>query len=155
MAGDANLEEHGRALAEAIEERLAPWVVRCVDRRIRDYTGAPPSAEVLDAASAAGERARAEVGPEIRALLARDVDEQRVNPLAILRTAVRYPTQVLRDAGVPPIVRDDFEERSFPDDIYGLGPVSFADVDPSLHEPGIVWGAAKAYAHLQRHKPGD
>jgi len=155
MAADANLAEHGRALADALEAQLAPWVVRCVEGRIRDYTGAPAQAEVAAAARAAGERARVEVGPEIRALLALDVDEQRVNPLAILRAAVRFPTQVLRDAGVPPIVRDEFDERAFPDDVYGLAPASFAEVDPSLHEVGIVWGAAKAYAHLQRHRPPD
>src|SRR5438445_6932535 len=70
MAADANLADHGRALADALEARLVPWVMRSVDGRIRDYTGAPPSPGVVDAARAAGERARAEVGPEIRALLA-------------------------------------------------------------------------------------
>ena len=40
------------------------------------------------------------------------------------------------------------------DDVYGLAPASFADVDQSLYEPGLEWGAAKAHAHLTRHKRG-
>jgi len=85
-------------------------------------------------------------------LFAQDVDDQRVNPLAIVRGAVRYPTEVLRVAGVPPVVRDEFDERAFPDDLYALTPASFADVDPALHEPGLLWGAAKAHAHLTRRR---
>jgi hypothetical protein len=59
---------------------------------------------------------------------------------------------VLRAAGVPPIVRDEFDERAFPDDVYGLIPAAFADIDASLYEPGLVWGAAKAHAHLVRRR---
>ena len=88
----------------------------------------------------------------MRALLLLDVEEQRVNPLALLRRAVSYPTDVLRGAGVPPVVRSEFDERAFPDDVYALTPASFADIDPALHEPGILWGAAKAHAHLQRRR---
>jgi hypothetical protein len=100
---------------------------------------------------AVGRRASAEVGDELRRLLAADIDEQWTNPLAILRGAVRYPAEVLRRAGVPPIVRDEFDERHFPDDDYGLVPRAFADVDPSLADVGLAWGAAKAHAHLTRH----
>jgi putative CocE/NonD family hydrolase len=42
--------------------------------------------------------------------------------------------------------------HSFPDDAYDLGPASFADIDPSLHEPGLMWGAAKAHVHLARRR---
>ena len=28
------------------------------------------------------------------------------------------------------------------------------DVDPSLHEPGLAWGAAKAHTHLARRRGG-
>ena len=31
-------------------------------------------------------------------------------------------------------------------------PATFADVDPALHEPGLVWGAAKAHVHLARRR---
>ena len=85
-------------------------------------------------------------------MLAADVDEQATTPLAILRTAVRYPTEVLVAAGVPPVERDSFSQRAFPDDIYDLTPATFADVDPALAEAGIAWGAAKAFEHKRRHR---
>ena len=59
---------------------------------------------------------------------------------------------VLRAAGASPVPRDDFDVRNFPDDVYGLSPATFADVDPALHEPGLVWGAAKAHVHLARRR---
>ncbi|MBO0748495.1 MAG: hypothetical protein J2O47_09085, partial [Acidimicrobiaceae bacterium] len=101
------------------------------------------------------ERCRAEVGSEVRTLLLRDIDAQADTPLTIVRRAVSYPTAVLADAGVPHVVRDSFAERVFPDDVYGLAPASFTDVDPSLGELGIAWGAAKAFEHKRRHRrPG-
>jgi len=152
VEADANLVEHGNALAEAIDRALPAWVVRCVTERVHDFFGVDASAEVVRDARVAGERARVEVGAALRVLFAQDVDDQRVNPLAIVRGAVRYPTEVLRVAGVPPVVRDEFDERAFPDDLYALTPASFADVDPALHEPGLLWGAAKAHAHLTRRR---
>jgi len=152
MEADANLMDYGRALADAIEAAIPVWVVRSVEGRWRDWSGGDASAELIDAARAAGARAGAEVVPGVRALLALDVDDQRGNPLALVRRAVSYPTEVLRAAGVPGVVRDEFDERAFPDDIYALTPASFADVDPALHEPGLMWGAAKAHAHLVRRR---
>jgi len=58
---------------------------------------------------------------------------------------VREPTAVLTDLGVPPVARDEFEERSFPDDRYGLTPHTFADLgDPDLGPLHLTWGIAKA-----------
>ncbi|HEY2813951.1 MAG TPA: hypothetical protein VGJ03_10855 [Acidimicrobiales bacterium] len=157
MPRDANpddermLDEFGAALADAVEAALPGWVVRCVEQRAVAWAGSIDP-KVTEAAHAAGERARAEVGAQVRALLALDIDAQRTNPLSIVRGAVRYPTEILRAAGVPPVRRDEFAERAFPDDIYDLSPASFADVDQSLHEPGLVWGAAKAHIHLTRHR---
>jgi hypothetical protein len=47
----------------------------------------------------------------VRELLAADVDVQRGNPLAILRSLVRHPTAVLRSAGARPVERDEFRRR--------------------------------------------
>jgi hypothetical protein len=105
------------------------------------------------AAAEAGRQAAAEVGPAVRELLAADIDDQRTTPLSLLRGAVRYPTAVLEAVGVPPVRRDEPQERLFPDDVYDLAPATFADVDPALAEVGLAWGAAKAFEHLQRHKP--
>lgn len=135
------------ALADAVEAALPAWVERAVASRVPILAGT-----VRAAAADAGRRAVADLGPELRTLLAADVDDQRANPLALLRRAVRYPTEVLRDAGVEPVGRDDFAERAFPDDVYDLTPATWADLDPDLHEPGLLWGAAKAHVVLTRRR---
>jgi hypothetical protein len=150
----AALAGYARALGDAVEAELAGWVVRCVAQRWAQHAGGPPPAEVEAAARAAGERARAELVPELRTLLATDVDAQRSNPLAILRRAVVHPTAVLVGAGVPPVARDPQAEELFPDDPYDLTPAAFGDLHPSVHEPGLVWGAAKAHVVLRRRRRG-
>ena len=147
----ATLRAVGEQLADAVERALPGWVERSVRTILVAYEGTPRP-EVLAAAREAGARAAADVGPVLRSLVTADVDEQRTNPLSILRGAVRYPTEVLRAAGVPGVVRDEHDERHFPDDDYGLTPMAFADVDPSLHELGMTWGAAKAQLHIRRHR---
>ena len=145
------MEPHATALADAIEVALPRWVERAVTRILVAWQGGPPEGAVAEAARDAGRRAAAEVGAEVRALLGADIDEQWTTPLSLLRNAVRYPTAVLEDAGVPPVERDPIQVRLLPGDIYDLSPASFADVDPSLAEPGMLWGAAKALAHRRRH----
>jgi hypothetical protein len=141
------LGELASGLADAIDAVLPAWVVRSVRRRL---TSVPRP--IAEAARAAGERARDEVGAQVRALLLTDVDEQRGNPLALLRTATRYPTEVLRLAGAAAVERDKFSSERFPDDDYDLTPATWADLDPSLTDLGIAWGAAKAFVHKQRHR---
>lgn len=85
-------------------------------------------------------------------LLDTDVDEQRTNPLSLFRDAVRAPTALLREAGVAPPAPDAFAATAFPDDVYHLGPATWADIDPALHEPGLVWGAWKAMTVLRRRR---
>ena len=132
------IEEHAIALGEAIEAALPKWVRHCTERFGVD-------------AGDAGERAAADLVPRIRTLLAQDIDLQRTTPLALLREAVRYPTEVLRAAGVAPVERDDHDRAMFPDDDYGLTPASFADFGDDVSSAGIAWGAAKAWTHRQRH----
>ncbi|HVM05009.1 MAG TPA: hypothetical protein VM242_07555 [Acidimicrobiales bacterium] len=148
--GDDVIGPKAQALAAAVEQALPGWVERSVERLLVAFTGAADPATMEEARSA-GRRAAADVGARVRALLETDVDDQRTNPLAVLRTAVRYPTEVLARAGVPAVARDDFAAERFPDDVYDLSPAAFADVDPALHQPGLEWGAAKAWAHMQRH----
>lgn len=150
MTATPEVDATARALALAVEAALPAWVERSVERLLLAFAG-DRDPDVMAEAGTAGERARMEVGARLRALLEADIDDQRVNPLALLRSAVTYPTAVLRRAGVPPVVRDDFAVAHFPDDVYDLTPASFADVDPSLHDLGVEWGAAKAWAHRQRH----
>lgn len=148
---EAQLAHHATALADAIEAAVAPWVMRTV-ASVLEQVGRPLADDVRHQAAEAGEQARSDVGSAVRRLLAEDIDDQRTTPLSLLRGAVRYPTEVLKGAGVPPRARDEFAERAFPEDVYDLVPASFADVDPGLQEPGLVWGAAKAHVHLRRRR---
>jgi hypothetical protein len=150
--GDAAaLAVYAEALAAGVEAALPGWV----DRSIRGVLAAQGLAmdDSAEAAIAAAVATTCDEGiPRLRALLAADVDDQRTNPLSVLRSLVPHLTAVLRSAGARPVDRDEFSVRSFPDDDYDLTPASFADVDPSLHEPGLEWGAAKAHVHLTRRR---
>jgi hypothetical protein len=146
------LADYATALADGLDATLATWVVRCVTGLMTAWSGSVDP-DVVVAAEEAGARCREEIGGEIRRLLAADIDQQRGTPLAVLRRAVSYPTAVLVAAGVPPLERDSFAEQVFPDDLYDLSPASFADIDPSLTDAGLAWGAAKAFEPTRRHRP--
>lgn len=148
---DQVLDELSARLAASVEGVVGAWVERSVRRRLGEWTAAPDPGW-MRAASEAGDRAAREVGADLRRLLALDVDQQWTSPLAVLRRAVRFPTEVLAEAGVPPVVRDAYDEERFPDDPYDLAPRALADLDPTLQELGLAWGAAKAQAHLARHR---
>jgi hypothetical protein len=147
----AALAGHADALAAGIAAALPAWLEREV-ARVAEAWRPGLAASLSGAAAEAAQAAARDVVPKVQALLAADVDAQRTSPLAAVRGAVRYPTGVLRAAGVPAVVRDEFAERAFPDDDYDLTPAAFADIDPSLQELGIVWGAAKAHVVLARRR---
>ncbi|MEL6981699.1 MAG: hypothetical protein AAFO29_04675 [Actinomycetota bacterium] len=140
------LAQYGQDLADGIEGALPGWVAAAVALRL------PPDDRVdhQDAIAEAGRVAAADVGGRVRELLALDIDEQWTNPLSLLRSAIRYPNEILRAAGVAEAVRDAQATRFQPDDVYDLAPASFADLAPELHDLGISWGAAKAHVHLRR-----
>lgn len=171
-AAEAALAETGDALARAVPPAVAAWVVRSVRTLLDAWedsvrqgasAAARPAllAAVADArttatlaADRAAERAATDVGGRLSALLGADVDAQQQTPLQVVRAAAVYPTAVLREAGVPAVVRDRFAEERFPEDPYGLTPASLAAVDPALGDLAIAWGAAKARAHRRRHQSG-
>jgi hypothetical protein len=147
----AALARYADRLAGAVEAALPGWV----DRSVRGVLAAQAIAvgdDVARAIDAAAAAAQDEGMPRLRALLAADVDEQRTNPLAVLRSLVRHPTAVLRAAGARPVERDEFQVRAFPEDVYDLAPATFSDVDPAVGDPGLEWGAAKAHVHLARRR---
>ncbi|MEY2959453.1 MAG: hypothetical protein RLZZ01_2021, partial [Actinomycetota bacterium] len=94
---------------------------------------------------------------ELADLLRTDVDAQRTTPLSLFRAAVAGPNRWLLDQGVRPPGGEaspadrDLSER-FPDDPFGLGPATWSDIHPDLHEPGITWGAWKAMTVLRRRQ---
>lgn len=148
---DRALAEKADRLAEAIDAALGPWLSGSIRRVAAAQRLGVDDALVL----AAADEARAEVMPRLRALLAADIDEQTTTPLALLREAVGPATAVLREHGAVPVERDPFAVRTFPEDVYGLAPATFEDVAPELKDPGLEWGAAKAFVHLRRRSAGE
>ena len=146
---DSILAELGEELAAAVSGAVPGWVTRCVDALLSPDT--PGRDRVMAEAEEAGRQAQRAVADRLKALLSADVDAQRSTPLAVVRDAVSYPTEVLRRAQVPPVPRDPFVSERFPDDPYGLTPASLQAMDPELGELAIAWGAAKAMAHRRRH----
>ena len=142
---EAALANHALNLVSAIEDVVGNWIRWSIADRAPDLATAP-------AADAAVREGAAALSAELRTLLSQDIAEQTEGPLQVLRRGVRFATGVLADASTAPTARDDFAQRAFPDDVYNLTPASFADVDPSLHEPGLIWGAAKAHVHLRRRR---
>jgi hypothetical protein len=93
--------------------------------------------------------------PELERVLTADVDAGAGSPLAVIRAATGGVTRLLVDSGAVVPRRDEFDVRTFPDDLFGFGPAAFTDIDPALHEPGLVWGAARAHVHLRRRRELD
>jgi hypothetical protein len=152
----AALAAYASVLADGIDAAIGPWVERSVARLHESAIGGPLPDDLRRRAAVAGRDAAAAVGPQVRTLLALDIDDQHTGPLDLVRRTVRWPTDVLRSAGIPTVVRDQFAVTMFPDDDYDLTPTSFADLDPALHEPGLIWGAAKAHVHMaQRRASGQ
>lgn len=141
----------GDELWAAVDRAVEPWVERCV-RGVAAAHGTPYDDALAADTARAGGLARSQVGAELRALFEVDLDERRESPLEVVRRAVRHPTAVLAAAHVPPVVRDEFAERNFPDDCYGLAPAGFEQVDEALTEPALRWGAATAALHLARRR---
>jgi hypothetical protein len=141
------LQEVGERIIAGVERCLPGWADAHV-RRLLDEWGRANAAtreRALVDVAAAGAAATTEVVGELRALLATDPTEQRRTPLEVVRRAVRAPTGVLEAAGVPPVVRDAFDERAFPDDHYDLTPRTLGDLgDEELAPLHLVWGMAKA-----------
>ena len=151
---EAALAERGLRLAEAVAAALPAWVDRLMRQRVAAVgTGAAVPCEVPDeVVTAVAAQVEAEVLPRLRALLARDVDEQLQSPLAVLRTAAATVGGALDALGVPPPERDDHQRQIFPDDHHNLVPATFADLSEEAGRAGIEWGAAKAFVHRRRHR---
>jgi hypothetical protein len=144
---ESRLHEAGSAIVAGVERCGPAWVVSSVTRLV-DAWGRLDSearAAALAAAEAVAGPAVATVVATLLELFAADPAAQRTTPLQIVRGLVAAPTAVLRDAGVPGVVRDAFEERAFPDDDYDLVPRTLGDLgDPDLGPMLLAWGLAKA-----------
>ena len=142
------LEGYPLALHAAVDAVFEGWY-RGRITAIASASGAV--LDVTDAARVSAEAARW-VRNELAAFLAVDVDEQRTNPLHLLRSASRFATELLDVAGAARPPRDEFETRAMPDDVYAVGPLAWVDLGDEVHEAGISWGAWKAATVLTRRR---
>jgi hypothetical protein len=141
------LREAGETIVAGVERCLPAWVETQVVSVLDAWGRADldDRRRATDAASAAGAAATDRVAGALRALFAIEPSEQVATPLEIVRSAYREPTAVLAAAGVPPVVRDEFDERAWPDDRYGLVPRTLGDLgDSDLAPLHLAWGVAKA-----------
>ena len=146
------LARYAAALADGVQAALPGWVERSVERVHVETLLRRPPAEVREAAAARRARRR---GRRRRpgARPARPRHRRAAHRPARPGPPGRaVPDRGAARAGVPPVDRDEFAARQFPDDVYDLAPTSFAELDPDLHEVGLVWGAAKAHVHLARRR---
>jgi hypothetical protein len=154
----ARLTEASAAMLEIAGWILPGWAVAQVARLIEAWGQLEPETAVrtLEAAAGAAIEAGGRVSAELAEMLALDPELQRSTPLQIVRGAVREPTAVLAAAGIPEVVRDEFSERSWPDDVYDLTPRTFRDVDEDLAAVHFAWGMAKAEVlRARRARPGS
>ncbi len=141
------LDELGAVILDGVTRALPGWVERSVTRILDAWARAAPEirARALAEASAAGPEVARRVGAELADLFATPAAEQRTTPLEIVRGSVLEPTAILRRAGVGEVARDPFDERAWPDDVYGLVPRTLGDLgDPELAPLHLAWGVAKA-----------
>lgn len=148
MADDVQPPDPPAALLDVARQVVPAWV-----RRITLTAAAPAGLranDVPDDIDPMVDRVSTGVLRRLEDLLDTDVDQQRTTPLSLFRDAVAEPTAWLRAHDVPPPARP--ADVGFPDDVYGLGPATWADIDPAMHEPGLRWGAWKAMTVLARRR---
>lgn len=144
VSDEEQLAHYAANLLVGLETHTRGWVESVLDR----WVGPDRSAQLVPGLADEIERALGEVAE----LLSSDIDAQRANPLAVIRSLVPAITASLRAEGSSPVSRDPDAERLFPHDVFDITPGAFSDIHPDLHMPGLAWGAAKAHVHLQRRR---
>ncbi len=92
------------------------------------------------------EAGQAWLAEQLHALLTLPFASQRRGPLEIFQESMRFPTQALQNAGVPPIERDPVVANALPGDLYGLAPAASHELGDQVWQAHMAWGASKAMA---------
>lgn len=150
MTQDVQLDEPAEELLATATVVVPGWLRRITLGAASRST--VPSAALIDDIDQMVAVAAPALIDRLRVLLATDVDLQTTNPLSIFRDGIAAPTRLLRSHGVHTPPTDAFAGDRFPDDVYRLGPATWADIDPALHVPGLTWGASKAMTVLRRRR---
>jgi hypothetical protein len=92
------------------------------------------------------ESGRAWLDQALTELLSIPFPAQSRGPLEVFQEAMKFPTQVLAEAGREPVARDDVAVAALPGDLYDLAPASTRDLGETVWTIHLQWGAAKAAA---------
>ena len=103
-------------------------------------------AEDVAGVAAAIEAGTAWLDERLAELLSLPFSRQPRGPLEVFQDAMRFPTTVLSDAGVPSPDRSPAEVEALPGDRYGLAPASSQDLGERAWKAHLAWGIAKARA---------
>ncbi|MFM8553079.1 MAG: hypothetical protein ACKOBO_00470 [Acidimicrobiales bacterium] len=141
-----DLDPRAGALLDAVVRAYPGWLRA---RMAAISGGAHGEEEATQRAVAA---ASAWLHDSLATLLATDPDEQRSNPLHVIRGASRFANAELAVLGVVPPARDEFDTRAMPDDTYAVGPLAWIDLGQDVHDAGIEWGAWKAATVITRRR---
>lgn len=136
-------------LLAAVESSVVGWL-RAAAEDARQRSGL--SHESDDELDAVVDRVALDVVRRLRDLLSADVEDQRMNPLQVIRVATGDLTAHLWSVGCTPVRRDEFDVAAMPDDLFGIGPATWRDLGERVHEAGIAWGAWKAATIISRHR---
>jgi hypothetical protein len=127
---------------------MVPESRRLLDVLVATYSGhvrsrLPADPEGIEEALAEGE---AWLRSTLTDLLILPFPDQRRGPLEVFQEAMKFPTDVLRQAGVETPRRDSAAEAALPGDSYDLAPASSRDLGEEVWAIHLTWGATKAKA---------
>lgn len=144
------MNPYSERLLSVMEATASSWLRSSFDRVV-DAQGLVAAVDPVGRQRAVDEAFDELVG-NVRELLSLDAWEQRRNPLDLVRECTGNLSRELARIGARPVNRDEFEERSFPGDVFGLCPATWNDVHPDLHDVGLEWGAWKAAAIIAHRR---
>ncbi|MDA2972363.1 MAG: hypothetical protein O3B19_09355 [Actinomycetota bacterium] len=146
----SEMNKYSERLLRTMESTANTWLRSSFDRVVADQG----LHDQVDAGrrEAAIEAARSWLVSELGRLLEAEAWEQRRNPLDLVRECTGRVSDELAAIGARPVARDEFQERSFPADVFDLCPATWADVHPDLHDVGLEWGAWKAAAIISHRR---
>lgn len=155
------LPAYAAVLAQGILSALPSWVLRTANEVFRAQTGRDNILVALNARPA-GIQCVKDLTSPLYALLNETPPERLPRPLKLLdRMAVRYPTQVLRQLGVPPVrsepvlgelLKDNEYEHEYEYEYeYDIGIVRFEQISEHLALPAAIWAYARTSQFMRAH----
>jgi len=146
-----DLESYPKDLFMAVIHAVPSWVARRM-LEIASHGGVSAGADFMEAIESVSRETVQQLSGDLLALLATDVDQQRFNPLQVIREANVFANESLARLGVPVPRRDEFDAQVMLHDHYAIGPLTWKDLSEDVHDAGITWGAWKAATVLTRRR---